>query len=183
MPPNPAITKEFILEKAFNLVREQGYQQLTARNLASYMNCSTMPIYSQIKNMQDLEREVAQKTLKIFFAYQCREWHREPILSVSLGTLHFFLEERELFKIMMVNDDPSQRETRLAMHDLGHNKLLEFIMEKTELNEEKKKVSEILRKMMIFTLGLAVSYVFQPIRVESEELVHLLEGQYRLLTE
>ena len=50
MPPKPKFTKEDIVEAAFNIVREQGWEALTQRSIAQKLNASIGPIYSSLSN-------------------------------------------------------------------------------------------------------------------------------------
>lgn len=58
MPPKQSITKERILESACEIVIEQGLQQITARNVAAKLSCSTQPIYWYFDNKQDFLHSV-----------------------------------------------------------------------------------------------------------------------------
>ncbi|MDE6442414.1 MAG: TetR/AcrR family transcriptional regulator [Clostridia bacterium] len=58
MPPKQIITKEQILESAYEIVIEKGLQQITARNVATKMKCSTQPIYWYFDNKQDFLHSV-----------------------------------------------------------------------------------------------------------------------------
>ncbi|MCH5154906.1 MAG: TetR/AcrR family transcriptional regulator [Clostridiales bacterium] len=58
MPPKQSITKESILESAYEIVLEQGLQQITARNVAEKLKCSTQPIYWYFTNKQDFLHSV-----------------------------------------------------------------------------------------------------------------------------
>ncbi|GIM55546.1 hypothetical protein CAPN005_21930 [Capnocytophaga cynodegmi] len=63
MPKTTTITKEIIIETAFEMVRREGFSVLSARNIAKKIGCSTQPIYWTYKNMDDLKSEVCQKAL------------------------------------------------------------------------------------------------------------------------
>lgn len=39
------IAQEVIIEAAFELVRKEGFEVLSARNIAKQIGCSTQPIY------------------------------------------------------------------------------------------------------------------------------------------
>ena len=48
------ITREAILKGAAEVVRKEGEQGLNARRIAKELRCSTQPVYSQFRNMEDL---------------------------------------------------------------------------------------------------------------------------------
>ena len=43
-------SKEDILEKSVEFIKEQGYSKLTVRELAKYIGCSTQPIFKNYEN-------------------------------------------------------------------------------------------------------------------------------------
>ena len=51
MPAVKKITRESIINGAFDVLREKGYSALNARSVAEKTGCSTQPIYNSFKNM------------------------------------------------------------------------------------------------------------------------------------
>ena len=51
-------TSEAILEAAYSLTREKGWAAVSARSIAKKLGSSTMPIYSTLKSMEEIERMV-----------------------------------------------------------------------------------------------------------------------------
>ena len=49
-------SKEDILEKSVDFIKEHGYSKLTARELAKYIGCSTQPIFKNYENF-DMYKE------------------------------------------------------------------------------------------------------------------------------
>ena len=58
------ITKEKILETAFDLAREEGIDSVTARKLATRIGCSTQPIFRVYSNMNELYTDIYQKATR-----------------------------------------------------------------------------------------------------------------------
>lgn len=44
--PKQRITKEMVVEAAFEIAREQGMEQVVVKSIAARLNCSVQPIYS-----------------------------------------------------------------------------------------------------------------------------------------
>ena len=63
------ISKQMILDGAFELVREQGIEMLTARKLAERLNCSTQPIFRVYENMDALKRDLFFMGADMFSEY------------------------------------------------------------------------------------------------------------------
>ena len=65
MPRNYLFTREQIVENGLNLVREKGFESLTARSLGERMNSSSKPIFSLFKNMDELKQEIISEADKL----------------------------------------------------------------------------------------------------------------------
>lgn len=61
MARKKTITKDHILNAAYEIVATEGFSRFTARNIASKMKCSTQPIYLEFKNMDDLKNALFDK--------------------------------------------------------------------------------------------------------------------------
>ncbi len=56
MPPRVKITKKDIIKTAVELVKANGAQGINARAIAASMNCSTQPVFSNFRTMEELEK-------------------------------------------------------------------------------------------------------------------------------
>ena len=56
MPPKPKYTKEEVVKVALDMVREQGVDSLTARDLGAKLGTSSRPIFTAFENMEDLKK-------------------------------------------------------------------------------------------------------------------------------
>ena len=54
MPAKKLITRQKIIDTAFQIVQMDGMDSLNMRNLAKMCNCSTQPIYLSFKNAEAL---------------------------------------------------------------------------------------------------------------------------------
>ena len=61
MPPKVKIPREAIIDKAFELTKVYGFENVTARLLASELKCSTQPVFHAFRNMEELKEEVYKK--------------------------------------------------------------------------------------------------------------------------
>ena len=158
MPPKQNITKEMVVDAAFVLVRKKGIAALSARNLSKSLNCSTQPIYSCFKNMNDLEKEVIQKAARFvqdeFLVREAEQDHN--FRSIGLGYIAMAKKEKHLFDILYVSGRVQlDFENHIFPVDTG---LLINVMRRDPylagLPEE--DLLELLRHMWIYTHGLTV---------------------------
>ena len=98
MPAKTKITRDQIIEEAFEMVREGGWQTLTTRAIADRLHISTMPIYVHFKSMNLLEEEIVKKALESLLEYQLENHTGDILLDPGLGYVRFAQEEPHLFK-------------------------------------------------------------------------------------
>lgn len=61
MPPKAKISREMIIDAAYEIVRESGEDNINARNIAGKLGCSTQPVLYAFKTMEEIREEVYRK--------------------------------------------------------------------------------------------------------------------------
>jgi AcrR family transcriptional regulator len=97
MSRKPTIAKEAMLEGAFRLIREKGHGFLTARNLATFLGCSTQPIMYQFPNLDTL-RDLTYQKADAFHSEYILEG--PDLLEMGLRYIRFAEEEPHLFRFL-----------------------------------------------------------------------------------
>jgi AcrR family transcriptional regulator len=153
MAPQTKFHKKDTIEAAFNIVRRHGWEKLSARSIAAELGSSTMPIYSNLKSMGDLEETIVKKALDLLLSFQKTPRTGDPILDLGLGYVLFAKHERHLF--MAINDEKhGQLQVQLGEENF------EFLVQALSEDARAKGMStDQLRKLMffwwIFVHGLA----------------------------
>lgn len=111
MPKKPTTTKEAMIEGAFQLISEKGHEALTARNLASFLSCSTQPIMYQFPDMDTLKDMTYQRANRFHSEYIM---NAEDFLGIGLRYIQFAKEEPQLFRFLF----QSGRFSSLSLEDL-----------------------------------------------------------------
>ncbi len=107
MPPKVKVSKEDIIKTAVGFVRENGAQVINARAVASALNCSTQPIFSNFATMGDLEKEVIAYAYAIyneFVKHEIESCKYPRYKSFGMAYVRFATEEKELFKLLFMRD-------------------------------------------------------------------------------
>ena len=76
------IHKDFLVDTAFLLAKQEGFENVTARKLAAKAGCSTQPIFRLYENMDDLLAEVYLRAVEYYdyFYNDCQKYNREPFV-------------------------------------------------------------------------------------------------------
>lgn len=85
------------MEAAFQLVRRDGFDALTARGLAAELGCSTQPIMYRFPDLAELKALVYQRADEYHTAYL---FSAEDLLGVGLRYVQFAAEETNLFRLL-----------------------------------------------------------------------------------
>ncbi|MFC1975272.1 TetR/AcrR family transcriptional regulator [Chloroflexota bacterium] len=165
-------TREDIVEATFQVVRKQGRKKLSARTIAKELNSSTMPIYSTINSMQELEKEVGQKFTELLLQYCLTPWTGNFLVDMSFGYVRFAKDEKELFRIMFLDDEPSE------LADYETQKPVIFTTLTARLKEEpdfqyldEEQIHHITQNMEIIIHGMACLINFGRLPDDSDEYI------------
>src|SRR4030043_1200955 len=100
MPLRSSFTKDAFIDAAFKIVRTKGWDNLTARSLARELNCSTMPIYSYLKSMNNLYEELRKKAVDLLINYQTTPRTGQIFYDMGVGYILFAKQEKNLFRFL-----------------------------------------------------------------------------------
>lgn len=161
MPPQVKVPKEAIVDKAFELTREYGFEKVTARMLAGELNCSTQPIFHVFKNMDELRTEVYEKTVRFFEKYVLKKPKDNSTpyyLNMGLRYIEFAQKEKNLFRLLSMSDSG----TRLkSFYDLTNN--IPVPIE-----------PEVFVKTWIFTHGIATLVSTNTTKISQREIKEMI---------
>lgn len=174
MPPKIVINEENIRQEAFKIIKTSGIENLTARNIAKKLDCSTQPIYRAYENMDALKEElfidIRQYFLKYIRNYQKVE---NKFLNIGLGYIDFAKNESNLFKALYLTENLDIDFNRDDTFDLSEG--IEQMKEMpifSHLSETELK--DIMIKLWIFTHGLATMVMSPSLNITDEKIIKML---------
>lgn len=102
MPPKARITRDMIVDAAFDLVRQEGQEALNVRTLAKRLGCSTQPILYNFATVEALTAAVYERADDLHTAYILPRAGEGPdaLLSLGLNYVRFGHEEKHLFRFL-----------------------------------------------------------------------------------
>jgi AcrR family transcriptional regulator len=95
--------KETIIDAAFTLTRGSGWGSVTARNIARKLDSSTMPLYSRLRSMEEIEKEVRARAGLLMQEYQRRGYTEDAMTNAAVGYVAFARHEKNLFRFLYVD--------------------------------------------------------------------------------
>lgn len=127
MPSSPKIPRETILETSFQLLVQGGFQEVTIKNIAAQLNCSTQPISWQFGSMDNLRKELLDYCIdrvSAHFYFQGED--ADAILDhIVSGYIDLALETPNLYHYLYMGDLDGAKMGALArsLHESSLEKL------------------------------------------------------------
>jgi AcrR family transcriptional regulator len=133
MSKKPVTTREEMIEKAFQLVRREGFLALTARKLAEELGCSTQPVMYQFPDLNTLKDEVYLRADKYHSEYLNRD---DDFLEIGLRYIQFANEEPHLFRFLFQSGRFDGSSIRQLTHEAVDGSIVEAASRELEMNRE-----------------------------------------------
>lgn len=176
MPTSPKIPKETILCHALEMLIENGYASINIKTLAKKIGCSTQPISWHFGNMENFRNALTEYAL---------QYANEKMLSaaegmsafsnVGIGYIDLAFDEPNLFHYLYMSGESGYHAGDFTIFTTADTnaEMIEQIASQLELPVE--KVSDFLRKTIIYTHGLACFVVSGLIKSTKEELYDMVK--------
>ncbi len=147
-----------VIDAAFALLRDKGWSAVTTRAIARQMGASTMPIYSHVSSVDDLEAELRTRARSLLQESQLTRYTEHALLNLAFGYVAFARDEKQLFRFLYL-DRPTTLELG-GTASVAETLLSQFGAE----SEVGKALAEIgaagqeslIRYTWVFTHGLAM---------------------------
>ena len=176
MPPKIKITKQDIINTAIGLVRASGDGAINARAIASALNCSTQPIFSNFATMDDLRFAVVDAADTLCQEYMKREVESgkyPPYKANGMAYIRFAKEEKELFKLLFMCDRKGQE----LQPTLDFEASIQIIMNANGIAKE--KAERMHMEMWAFVHGIAAMLATSFLTLEWELISDMLTDVYQ----
>ena len=177
MPPKTKITKDEIIETALELVRKHGESSINARAIASFLNCSTQPIFSNFSNMDELRKAVITRAYNIYLNFIKSESENQKYpqyKAFGMAYVRFANEEKALFKLLFMRD----RTTEDLSPSSDFEKSVEIIMKNNNVTREKAMLIHLEVWSCVHGIGVMLATSFLPLEYEfvSDILTDVYQG-------
>ena len=176
--PKQRITKEMVVNAAFEIARNQGMEQVMVKNIADKIGCSTQPIYSYCRNMEGLKEDVFEKVNQFIRKYTEAHIDREDVFR-STGKTYIKLaqEEPHLFRIFILH----QRRGIFSLNDFYQSETnpetAEIIAETLHISQTQAK--ELHLNMLIYTMGIGAIFSVTTPGIPQNEIYERQEAAYK----
>jgi len=180
MPPKARYTRDEIIEKAFQMVREKGIESVVARELGKELGTSSSPIFTAFKNMEELQQEVRKRALQEFESYVKDALNYTPAFKyVGMKMVEFAMKEPKLFQLVYMREHDGSQSFSMLVEELGDTvEVCVRIMQKDyELSRE--QAEKLFRQVWLNTFGICVLVAGKVCRMTQEEISEMLSTTFQ----
>ncbi len=173
MPKPKTVERANVLSAAAEIVRKQGEKGLNARAIAKELGCSTQPVYTLFKNMEELRHALIAEAKERYRAYIEAHFGRTNNLyqSYGMGFVRFAAEEKGMFRFLFLGEHSNG--------DPFFGDIVREMMRHYRMNEETARAFHA--DMSVFYFGLAALVNGNSGALTEEEIAEALDRQFYAL--
>ena len=138
MPPKAKFKKEEITKAALDIVKADGFEALTSRELGIRLGSSARPIFTVFKNMEEVQQAVIQSAKMLYKEYVNKGLTAEyPFKGVGTQYILFSVNEPKLFQLLFMTEQSEIPDLKgvLPLIDESYEKILQSIQDDYGINE------------------------------------------------
>ncbi len=175
------ITREMILETAYELLDESGIGAVAIKSIASRLGCSTQPVSWQFGSMTELKKELFKyAAMRLYSPLENAMQGREAIEAFFISGKHYLsgaCDHPNVFRFVNV-DDPAETigehiYTDKSIFEIQFNEEA-FQMLTAQYDVSAEDIGKVVRDVVIYTHGLAVMMMFDSYRLPKDEAIRMM---------
>ena len=181
MPTKIRISKDMIINAAFEIVRKEGMEKLSNRELANKLKCSIRPIYYQFQNVEEMQKELYLKIEQYFYRFLLENTIEgiPQYKQVGINYIKFAQKEKKLFQILFMSNAELTPDAFVSKAGEDYKEIEKLIKLSTNLKEE--DIKDFHTKMWIFCHGIATLVANGTVKLTDNQIQELLSQEFQAL--
>ena len=183
MPPKAKITKEMILNTALEITRDSGFDAVNARSIAGRLQCSTRPIFTCYKNMNEMKADFLNFAFDFYTKYVTDYGSHANVRScmiLPLSYVEFAGEETNLFKLLFIDDmELDMADAKDFYNEIGNEQ--KAIAFSKDIGIELESAKTIFLDLFLYTHGIAVLTAAGKISLDSSSIENMVSNMLSAL--
>ncbi len=102
MPAKAKVTKDMIVDAAFEIAKESGAENINARTISERLGCSTQPVLYHFERVEDVRIAAHKKGNEYHVSYvtDLSGKYERPMLEMGMRYIQFAVKEKNLFRFL-----------------------------------------------------------------------------------
>lgn len=176
MPPKARVTKDMVIDAAFEVAREAGADNINARTVAKKLNCSTQPVMYHFATIEELKKAAYAKADWCHTEYLMNIARDDIMLCIGLNYIRFAVEEPNLFRFLFQSSFAAENSLLEMVNSEELIPVISAMQEAMNLNREQTK--EVFITLALFVHGYASIIVNNTLEYDENLISTHLERVY-----
>jgi len=172
-------SKDEIMEKSVSFIKEKGYSQLTVRELAKFIGCSTQPIFRNYNNF-----ELYKDDLKLYLRKDYNSFISKYVdinnylYTISYAYALYAKKEPNIFSSLFMTDLAGSRTVDEVLNTDRNKDTINSMLKQYKISLE--KAEKIYREVRFYTHGIATQLCIKSIKLSDEEIKDLIKNNIEI---
>ncbi len=155
MPPRAKITKDMVIDAAFEVARRTGAENINARTVSKELNCSTQPVMYHFATIEELKKAAYEKADRFHTEYlmSIPETQEDVMLGIGLNYIRFAVEEPDLFRFLFQSGLAAENSLLEMINSQELIPVISAMQEELDMDIEQTK--EVFITLAMFVHGYA----------------------------
>ena len=178
MPAKTKVTKEMVIDAAFEVTRAEGAENVNARTVSQKLGCSTQPVMYHFATIKDMKRAVYTKLDWFHTEYLMNvNPHEDVMLGIGLNYIRFAVEEPNLFRFLFQSGFAVENSLLEMIDSEELTPVISAMQEAMNLNMEQTK--DVFITLALIVHGYASIIVNNALEYDEELIKVHLERAYK----
>lgn len=177
--PKAKVTKEMIINAAFEVTRTAGVENVNARTVSEKLGCSTQPVMYHFAKIEDMKKAVYAKANQFHTEYlmNIEEPQKGIMLGIGLNYIRFAMKEPQLFRFLFQSGFVAEN-SLLEMVDSEELKPILSAMQGA-MGIDLEQTKEVFLTLAMFAHGYASIIANNSLNYEEAVVAAHLKRAYR----
>jgi len=169
MPPKAKITRDMIIDTAFEIARSEGSEHINARTVSKKLGCSTQPVMYHFKTIEELKKSVYVKADEYHSKYITDIHSENPMKDIGLNYIRFAETEKKLFRFLFQTNGFTGKNISELINSEELQPIIAILSKEAEVNIEQAKT--IFRSLFLIAHGYASMFANNEMTYEEQTIV------------
>lgn len=178
MPAKTKVTKQMIIDAAFEIAREFGAENINARSVAKKLQCSTQPIMYHFSTIEELKKVTYEKADKYHSDFLMQgQPSEDTFLEIGWNYIRFAIEEPQLFRFLFQSNYFSGA-TIVELIDADELLPVLYAMQ-NKVGGSLNQIKNVFVTVFLFTHGYASFIANNAVVCDEKKIKSQLESAFR----
>lgn len=172
------ISSEQIIDKAVEMVKNNGWDSINARSLAKELDISTKPLYRLYNGMDEIKSDAYKKIYQEYDEFIThRVDNKNALITLCVAYVEFAKENKNLFKSLFLSNNLNWLSIENVLDEKWNQSTIINLVNKHGYSFENAKA--LFMHIWLYANGLATLIATNDIEIDDKEIIKRLVKIYK----